>query len=105
MTSLTRQHCHVHPSRQAAARCPQCRRFFCRECVTEHAGRVICSRCLAVFAEQEAASKRRMPPGVVAIGQLLLGVFLLWVVVYYAAPLVLQVLSALLVDIPSEGIL
>jgi hypothetical protein len=36
----------AHPGRQAVCRCPQCRQFFCRECVTEHAGQFICSVCL-----------------------------------------------------------
>ena len=29
------------------ARCPECGGFFCRECVSEHAGRVVCAKCLA----------------------------------------------------------
>ncbi|MCE5277950.1 MAG: rhomboid family protein [Planctomycetaceae bacterium] len=49
MTVLTHQRCFHHASREAAARCPQCRRFFCRECVTEHDGRVICAACLAAM--------------------------------------------------------
>lgn len=48
---LGAQRCFRHANREAAARCPQCRRFFCRECVTEHAGRVICSACLAALPE------------------------------------------------------
>ena len=32
-------------------RCPSCARFYCRECVTEHAGRMVCAPCLrAEFA-------------------------------------------------------
>lgn len=38
--------CFQHVSREAAARCPSCSRFFCRECVTEHEGRVMCRGCL-----------------------------------------------------------
>lgn len=38
--------CWNHPQREAAARCPGCRRFFCRECVSEHAGRMLCASCL-----------------------------------------------------------
>jgi uncharacterized paraquat-inducible protein A len=105
MTEVARQHCHVHPSRQAAARCPECRNSFCRECVTEHAGRVICSRCLAQMREQEDSSRRRVWPALVATGQLLVGAALLWVMVYHVGPLVLQVLSAMLMDVPSEGVL
>lgn len=44
--SLLRQRCFHHPGREAAARCPACRRFYCRECVTEHEGHVLCAMCL-----------------------------------------------------------
>jgi hypothetical protein len=40
------QRCLNHLSREAVARCPECGQFFCRECVTEHDDRVICSACL-----------------------------------------------------------
>jgi len=45
-SSLSAGRCHVHPDREASARCPECRLTCCRECVTEHAGRVLCSDCL-----------------------------------------------------------
>jgi hypothetical protein len=41
------QRCVHHPDREAAARCPECSRFFCRECVSEHDDRVLCASCLA----------------------------------------------------------
>lgn len=44
---VARQRCFHHPAREAVARCPACRRFFCRECVTEHDDRMLCSSCLA----------------------------------------------------------
>ena len=56
MPALTLQRCWTHPLREAAARCPSCTRFFCRECVTEHEGRVICAGCLR---EQLAAANVR----------------------------------------------
>ncbi len=40
------QQCMNHPSRGAAARCPDCENYYCRECVTEHEGRVICAGCM-----------------------------------------------------------
>ncbi|MBE7219068.1 MAG: rhomboid family protein [Caulobacteraceae bacterium] len=55
---LTRQRCWNHAEREAAARCPSCGRFFCRECVTEHAGRMVCAACLRT---QLAAATRRPP--------------------------------------------
>lgn len=50
MTVLTAQRCFNHAGREAAARCPECGRFFCRECVSDHDGRVICATCLAGLA-------------------------------------------------------
>jgi hypothetical protein len=44
--SLT-QRCVYHAHREAVARCPECARFFCRECVSEHEDRVLCASCLA----------------------------------------------------------
>ena len=41
------QSCYHHNEREAAARCPACRHFFCRECVTEHDDRMLCSACLS----------------------------------------------------------
>ena len=43
---LNRQQCVLHPERGAVARCPVCKRFYCRECITEHDGQVLCRRCL-----------------------------------------------------------
>lgn len=57
---LTRQRCWNHAEREAAARCPSCTRFYCRECVTEHAGRMVCAACLRT---QLAAGERRLRPG------------------------------------------
>lgn len=38
--------CVRHPGREAAARCPACGGFYCRECVSEHDGRYLCAECL-----------------------------------------------------------
>ena len=52
MQAVSQRRCFHHALREAAARCPICRRYFCRECVTEHAGRVICASCLRKTAEK-----------------------------------------------------
>ena len=44
MIALAR--CQRHPGREAAARCPSCQQSFCRECITEHEGRMLCLACL-----------------------------------------------------------
>ncbi len=46
MEALSSQRCLHHPLREAAARCPECGSFFCRECVIEHEDRVLCADCL-----------------------------------------------------------
>ncbi len=52
MATLVHQRCFNHAVRQAAARCPHCERFFCRECITEHAGQVVCALCLKQLTEE-----------------------------------------------------
>lgn len=47
MSSLAAQRCLRHFDREAAARCPECRGYFCRECISEHEGRVLCATCLS----------------------------------------------------------
>ncbi len=46
MPDVSRQRCYNHGGREAVAICPDCNRFFCRECITEHDDRVLCSVCL-----------------------------------------------------------
>lgn len=46
MNPLQHQACLRHAQREAVARCPECRQFFCRECVTEHEDRLLCAACL-----------------------------------------------------------
>jgi hypothetical protein len=52
VANLAGARCVRHPTRQAAARCPGCRRDYCRECVTEHGGRLLCQSCLEVAARR-----------------------------------------------------
>jgi hypothetical protein len=46
MNALALQKCLNHPAREAAARCLDCAGNFCRECVVEHDGRLVCAACL-----------------------------------------------------------
>lgn len=71
--------CARHSEREAVARCPQCGGSFCRECVSEHEGRLLCAACLAKgLAVKPEASKRhvwkRVKPTLLNVG----AVFLLW---------------------------
>lgn len=58
MNPLGASKCINHGEREAVARCPECQHYFCRECITEHGGRVICSTCLqkSILADQEKVS-------------------------------------------------
>jgi len=57
MQNLLHQRCFNHAVREAVARCPECRNYFCRECITEHDDRVICSACLKKLTRQPLARR------------------------------------------------
>jgi hypothetical protein len=77
MPSLTQQRCLNHGFREAVARCPECRRFFCRECITEHEERVLCAACLKKLTR--TASRRRFQfANLGVVVQCLLGVLTAW---------------------------
>ena len=90
--NLLDQRCFNHSLREAVAQCPSCQRFFCRECVTEHAGRMICVTCVAAIAraEHQTARTARARWTVAAFGGLLIA----WLVFYY--------LGLTLARIPSQ---
>jgi hypothetical protein len=92
MTALIHQRCWNHSSREAVARCPICSRFYCRECVTEHLGRMICVTCVAATADKPAAV--RNSSGIMWTGLATAGLLLAWIIFYY--------LGALLARIPSD---
>jgi hypothetical protein len=81
MPTLTQQRCFNHFDREAAARCLECRQFFCRECVTEHDDRSICAACLGKLAKLPL-TKRRGFVGAVRLTQCAVGVLFLWFVFY-----------------------
>ncbi|MCL1920331.1 MAG: rhomboid family protein [Kiritimatiellaeota bacterium] len=64
--SLRRERCILHPDREAAACCPSCRRPFCRECVTEHDGRLLCAACIGRLAAAREERPRARPLAVLA---------------------------------------
>ena len=93
MATLEATRCFLHEDREAAARCPECSRFYCRECVTEHKGRVICSGCLA-----ESAPKKKESKG--TLGRILapLKVVIALVVIWF----VFLTVGVWLLEMPSE---
>lgn len=55
--ALARQRCLRHPAREAAACCPSCGKYFCRECVTEHDDQVLCNSCFQKDRKKNATEK------------------------------------------------
>jgi hypothetical protein len=90
---LSAQRCLNHSLREAVARCPECRGFFCRECVTEHDDRVICSACLRRIADVVEARPRRLGALLPPV-QVIAGVLLAWLFFYGV--------GRVLVSIPSS---
>ena len=78
---LTQQRCFHHGTREAVARCPQCRRYFCRECVTEHDDRLICAACLAKRSAARGSGAARWR-AVATGGECLVAVLTAWLFFY-----------------------
>lgn len=93
MSTLIHQRCYHHPLREAAARCPDCRRYFCRECVVEHEQRVLCAACLRKLAGGGRASQHWR----VSLGRAvsaLSGFLLLWLIFYLVGQMLLAIPSS-----------
>jgi hypothetical protein len=91
--SLTEQRCLNHALREAVALCPSCRRFFCRECITEHDDRVICAGCLKKQLATQS-TRRRFGAGL-AVARSLFGLLLAWVFFYLIGQGLLSIPSSL----------
>jgi hypothetical protein len=62
MAAVLSQRCLNHPLREAVARCPECGQYYCRECVTEHDDRVVCSSCLRKLTVTVEKKRRNFAP-------------------------------------------
>lgn len=91
--SLVHQRCFNHAVREAVVRCPECRRFFCRECAVEHSGRMLCAGCLQAHARIRTERTRRFT-GVLLAGQFVLAFAVLWFLFY--------MIGTLLIHLPSS---
>jgi hypothetical protein len=74
--NIALQRCFNHASREAVARCPDCRRYFCRECISEYEDRAVCASCLKRLSAKSI--KRNRLAGLVRLVQVVMGVLLLW---------------------------
>lgn len=93
MQTLIHQRCFNHAHREAVARCPECRQFFCRECITEHEDVVVCAACLAKRARMPLF-KRPAFARLKSSFQFLCGLFLVWFFFY--------LIGSALVALPSS---
>lgn len=88
MTPGFQQRCWNHEGREAVCRCPQCARSYCRECVSEHQGRLLCAACLKLLAQRPAPrrrSLRRFAPAALALA----GFLTAWAVYFAGAEVVM----------------
>jgi len=90
--NIAQERCFNHASREAVARCPECGRYFCRECISEHDGRVICAFCLKRLGTQPI--RRYTLAGLARVVQVLMGVLLLWSSFYLLGKALLSIPSS-----------
>ncbi|NNL74906.1 MAG: rhomboid family protein [Desulfobacterales bacterium] len=89
MQDITQQRCHNHMLREAAARCPECDLFFCRECITEHEDKVLCAACLGKKREPAIQSYDRYQ-WMFRLGHFSLGILILYIFFYYLGQILLS---------------
>ena len=77
MRALVHQRCLHHAEREAVARCPECERFFCRECISEYEDRVLCTSCLSKIAAPKVEKTRDFEGGWLAV-QAVAAVVVIW---------------------------
>ena len=90
--NVAQERCFNHASREAVARCPECGRYFCRECIGEYEDRAICAFCLKRLSARSSARYRLgwfMLPA-----QVLTGILLLWTSFYLLGKVLLSIPSA-----------
>ena len=91
MEQISQQRCFHHHLREAVVRCPQCLRYYCRECVTEHEERMLCSDCLGQLIGSGRTGRRRWS-GTLQVGlQGVMGFVLLWYFFYLVGLLLLAI--------------
>jgi hypothetical protein len=82
MSVVAARKCVRHSAREAIARCPSCGEHFCRECVVEHNGVLLCADCLAAEAASRQTAKRANWSRFGEVMLTVACVALLWVVFY-----------------------
>ncbi len=88
------QRCLFHAMREAVARCPECGSSYCRECIAEHEGRIICATCLQRLLRPAAPAPRRWGRAARMLAGSLCGVLLGWLAFYGIGRLLMTLPSA-----------
>ncbi|MGA1796781.1 MAG: B-box zinc finger protein [bacterium] len=83
--------CLIHPEREAVALCLSCGHYFCRECITEHRGKVLCTVCLA--KEAGSGTRRRRLPRLIRAGLAILVGLILCYMLFYSLGSALSTIS------------
>jgi hypothetical protein len=91
MKDLSNQRCYHHQRREAVVRCPDCQRFFCRECVTEHSDRMLCAQCLARVTDKGQKRAAVWVRGLLMMVQGTFGFLLLWYAFYLVGLMLLSI--------------
>ncbi|MGA1842815.1 MAG: rhomboid family protein [bacterium] len=79
--SIKNSQCLLHPDREAVAICLSCNNYFCRECVTEHKGKVLCKPCL-YKGKRKSVKRKKVPLLIRAASAILVGLFMCYFLFY-----------------------
>ena len=90
MRDISLRRCAHHPEREAVALCTSCGRSYCRECITEHDDRMMCTSCLSKFM-QSASGRFFDTSDILTAGAALAGVFAAWLAFYYLAQMLIAI--------------
>ena len=91
--SLIHQRCFNHATREAVARCVACEQYYCRECVTEHAHRLICAACLKKIGAASKGHRRNLAWLAQSVPSLA-GVLVAWLFFYWLGQSLLAIPSS-----------
>lgn len=89
--SLVQQRCLQHPDREAAFRCPACKRNYCRECGVEHDGRILCAACLKKLVGSAELKAGRWI-GLLSLAAPFVGFLIAWLFFFGVGQLLLLIL-------------
>ena len=92
--ALSQQRCYHHREREAVVRCPECGRYYCRECVTEHDQRMLCSACLVQWKQGRPLVVGPWLGRLILVAQGSLGFLLIWYAFYLIGLMLLAIPDA-----------